>query len=310
MGLFTWIAKKFTKTEGGIFFGLNGGKPKKFNKEEYILAMKELMPEITKILRQNNNTGLVQASGENSVESSATLYDWIAGQHMPHNFLIGVTPQTVNGWGIEAPPTDIADSTIPNAAQNEVITAMPPNNFGHIEKLPEKREPAKKPKDVVTELHHSVDAISLENLDQKIQLLKDKASLTMQRYSVAELNGMVERLENRKKYAEFKDFYGAFPLTTDEKIDALLAKYKFKMHPKDIFVPEFPKEAIDVMKAYKEKTIELCGKEPVFYVIAEENLFKKKYDKRDPILLAQSPFAMAWNILGAWDEEMMVLHEL
>jgi hypothetical protein len=55
---------------------------------------------------------------------------------------------------------------------------------------------------------------------------------------------------------------------------------------------------------------ELCGKKPVFYVIAEPDKFRKAYERRDPILLVQSPFGFYWQILGAWDKEMILLSEL
>lgn len=57
-------------------------------------------------------------------------------------------------------------------------------------------------------------------------------------------------------------------------------------------------------------TVELCQLKPVFYVIAEESDFKEKDKKRDPILLAQSPFGVYYDILGAWDKEMLLLSEL
>jgi uncharacterized lipoprotein len=47
-----------------------------------------------------------------------------------------------------------------------------------------------------------------------------------------------------------------------------------------------------------------------FYVIAEEKSFKSAAEKRDPILLVQSPFGFYWQILGAWDKEMILLSEL
>ena len=38
--------------------------------------------------------------------------------------------------------------------------------------------------------------------------------------------------------------------------------------------------------------------------------FEKQYERRDPILLAQSPFGFYYHILGAWDTEMLYLPEL
>ena len=64
------------------------------------------------------------------------------------------------------------------------------------------------------------------------------------------------------------------------------------------------------MAAYTEHTVSVCGKKPIFYVIAEPDKFRKAFEKRDPILLVQSPFGFYWQILGAWDKEMLLLGEL
>lgn len=167
-----------------------------------------------------------------------------------------------------------------------------------------------KPIDVLKELETVPTPFSLALIDEKIEILKDKASLINQSYAKREVEALIERLENRKKYDKFKSFFDGFQNTTDEKIDALFEKYELVMKTSDIFVPEFPDEAISVMKKYTEEMQALCGKKPIFYVIAEDKDFKKAYEKRDPILLVQSPFGFYWQILGAWDKEMLLLQYL
>jgi hypothetical protein len=117
------------------------------------------------------------------------------------------------------------------------------------------------------------------------------------------VEGLIERLENRKKWHKFKNFFNEFQNTTDEKIDILLEKYDLVMKTSDLFIPEFPDDAIEVMKKYTDNMEKLCKKKPVFYVIAEPDKFKKAYERRDPILLVQSPFGFYWQILGAWDND-------
>lgn len=167
-----------------------------------------------------------------------------------------------------------------------------------------------KPIDVVDELGNIPNPFTLANLDDKIAMMKDKEEMIKQHYSKREVTGLRERLENRKKYPEFKEFFDQFQRTTHEKIDELTNKYTLVMKESDLFIPEFPQEAIDIMKEYTAKVEELCGQKPVYYVIAEEKEFKSAYEKRDPILLAQSPFGFYYDILGAWDEEMILLSEL
>jgi len=169
---------------------------------------------------------------------------------------------------------------------------------------------AVKPKEVLGELETIPTPWTLSNLDDKIEVLKYKRELITQHYSKREVEGLIERLENRKKWGKFKSFFDEFQNTTDEKIDILLEKYDLVMKTSDLFVPEFPDDAIAVMKKYTDNMMKLCKKKPVFYVIAEPDKFKKAYEKRDPILLVQSPFGFYWQILGAWDKEMILLSEL
>ena len=167
-----------------------------------------------------------------------------------------------------------------------------------------------KPIDVLNQLETVPTPFNLNNLDDKIAVLRDKEDMIRNQWAKREITGLIERFENRKKFEEFRVFFDRFQNTTDEKIAILLEKYALEMHPSDIFIPEFPDEAITIIKEYTEQTEKLCGKKPVFFVIAEEHLFQKAYGKRDPILLAQSPFGFYWQILGAWDKEMLLLGEL
>ncbi len=167
-----------------------------------------------------------------------------------------------------------------------------------------------KPIDVLDQLETIPTPWNLTNLDEKIEILEHKRDLIVQKYSRREVVGMIERLQNRKLWDKFSKYFNGFQNTTDEKIDDLLEKYDLVMKTSDLFVPEFPDDAIKIMKSYTTQMEKLCDKKPVFYVIAEPDKFRKAYEKRDPILLVQSPFGFYWQILGAWDKEMMLLSEL
>ncbi|MDO8640235.1 MAG: hypothetical protein Q7R33_01715 [Nitrosarchaeum sp.] len=178
-----------------------------------------------------------------------------------------------------------------------------------------------KPKDVVNELERVPSSWSLEGLDEKIAIVKDKISLITESagggHTKREISALLECLENRKKYKvndstgrPFWEFFAQFDLTNDQKINILLEKYALIMQPADIFIPELPDDAVKAMKAFSDKVKEICDKTPRFFVIATEDSFKKNYEKRDPILLVQSPFGFYYHILGAWDKEMLYLPEL
>lgn len=167
-----------------------------------------------------------------------------------------------------------------------------------------------KPIDVLHELEIVPTPFSMNFMDEKLSVLRDKKELIQQKYAAREIDALIERMENRRKYEDHKIFFDQFQTTTDEKIDELLSKYQLEMHPSDIFIPEFPDEAINVMKKYTAKVEEITGKKPIFYVIAQPEHFKKVDGKRDPILLVQSPFGFYYHILGAWDAEMLCLSML
>ena len=174
-----------------------------------------------------------------------------------------------------------------------------------------------KPKDVLSELGSIPTNWSLQALDAKLSILRDKRKLINQRFAAAEVDGLIQCLENRKKYDRksktgetFRQFFSGFDATDQLHIDAVVKKHKLVMKSADIFVPELPDVAVKAMTAYKDKALELGSKEPRFFVIANAQQFREANGKRDPILLAQSPFGFYYYILGAWDEEMLYLPEL
>jgi hypothetical protein len=167
-----------------------------------------------------------------------------------------------------------------------------------------------KPIDVVNELKVAPTQFSLVGLDEKIEILKIKRELVTQSYTQRDLESLIAMLENRKQWNKVHAFFSGFDVTTDEKINAVLTKYKLVRNSADIFVPELPDIAAKTMKRYAQTVKELCGKKIGFEVIATEESFKKTYERRDPILFAQSPFGLYYYILGVWDREMLLLGEL
>jgi hypothetical protein len=155
-----------------------------------------------------------------------------------------------------------------------------------------------------------------EYVDSQLSDFKDKLALIKsEEYDMArgvqEIASIVVRLENRKKYEEVKDFFEAYPYTTNAKIDELVKLHDYlRLGQVAQFVADMPKEAIQTMKDYNTHTSKISGKQAVFYIIADKKDFEKTNKRRDPILLAQSPFGHFWQILGAWDKEMLFLDQL
>lgn len=130
-------------------------------------------------------------------------------------------------------------------------------------------------------------------------------------YGREELESIKERLNNRYRLGEFKDVVEKYPHTSTQLVMKLIKENNhLRAQEASSFVPDFPKDAIQAMKEYEDFCVKLCDKTPVFYVIAKSEDFQKVAKRRDPILLAQSPFGHFWQILGAWDEEMIYLGDL
>jgi hypothetical protein len=191
----------------------------------------------------------------------------------------------------------------------EAVLSVPTDGNGDVVNKP-KQKISIKPIDVLAELETIPNPFSLTLIDEKIEMLRDKEKIIVQSYAKREISALIERLENRKQYQANKSFFDSFQNTTDEKIQILLDKYELVMKTSDLFVPEFPKEAIDLMKKHIKAVEKICNKKPVFYVIATSDNFKTIEKKRDPILLVQSPFGFYYQIIGAWDKEMLILSEL
>ena len=154
-------------------------------------------------------------------------------------------------------------------------------------------------------------------VNQQLETFKDKLDLVKGsnndvRRGVDEVSSILIRMENRKKYnKKVNEFYGQFPYTLSSLISKTVSTHShLKLGKIDQFVADLPKEAIEIMKDYNFATKELCDKQAVFYIIADKKDFKQTDTRRDPILLAQSPFGHFWQILGAWDDEMLFLEEL
>lgn len=153
-------------------------------------------------------------------------------------------------------------------------------------------------------------------IEEQLSTFKDKLALiTSEEYDmrrgVIEIGSIIQRMENRKVYPENKEFFEQFPYTTTAKIVDLFTKHDYlKLGQVAQFLADMPKEASDVMKEYNKNTDKICKKQAVFYILANKKDFEKTNKRRAPILFAQSPFGHIWQILGAWDEEMLLVDQL
>jgi hypothetical protein len=142
--------------------------------------------------------------------------------------------------------------------------------------------------------------------------VRDSSDMTgVYKYAYQEMCSMLIRLENRRQYESFKDGYNDWPYTTSEAIAAVLnAHTHLKAENIATLIPDLPKEAVKEIARYEKLTDKLCDQKTNYYLIVEKAKTTDVTRRRDPILLAQSPFGFFWQILGAWDKEVKFLEEL
>jgi len=264
--------------------------------------MIDAVQEILKKNRGTTNDSIAEMEGG---EDEVYLYDFVSEYQngaRGGGFISGGNFATFDGIGDD---DDALMAVTPSGIEGHSIVAIDTK----IEKVEPKIK--LKPIDVWHELEKIPNPIALENLEEKIAVLKMKKEfIRSNHYAKKEVIDMVTRLENRRKWNEFKGFFEKYDNTDTDKVNALINKYDLVLKTSDLFIPKFPKEAMDIMKEYKDNVQKLCKKSPVFYVIAEKSMFQAEDKRNDPILLVQSPFGIYWQILGAWDKELVLLEEL
>lgn len=227
-----------------------------------------------------------------------------SGDAMEDGYLFNFRADQFNspiGWGNNSAPADSNTQTpasaVPAAAVKKLMV---------------------RPKDVLQELERRPTQLDLQCLDQKIAILEQKAQLIAQHHAKRELQALIACLQLRKRYDDpipdrritYREYFARFDATDELKINALCTKHDLMHKGADIFIPEFPVDAVQIMAEYTTVVQGLTTKKPLFSVIANKDQFRSADGKRDPILLGQSPFGFYYYILGAWAEEMMYLPEL
>lgn len=180
---------------------------------------------------------------------------------------------------------------------------------------------AVEPKAVFEEIKKKSPEISFDNLDEKIIAVEKRIEVLKEHLSPEHLRDEQKTLfflRNRRLYLKTGKKYPIdWAMTNREAVDDLCKRYKLKVVPLKQYYTLIPGEGIKEMdrytNAYKAIT---CGDCPIFELIIKdveakttEGQKQKKKD-RDPILLANSPFADTMFVLGAWDDEVEIVDEI
>lgn len=170
----------------------------------------------------------------------------------------------------------------------------------------------KKPVEVFKEIISEIPQFNVANLDEQIKLVKYRMKVLKDH-----LNGGIELsderealgfLEARKKYGKYKHLF-QWGVATFSGVKNLCEKYEVSFVDMGSYYKTMPMEAIDQLEKYSAVYEKVRNDHPVLKLIIEAGPEKPEV-KKDPILLASSPFGRWWYILGAWDKEVEIVDDL
>ncbi len=167
---------------------------------------------------------------------------------------------------------------------------------------------AKKPVEVFKEILSEEPKVNLNNLDQQIALVKRRMNFLIDELGMqaSDEKEALKFLEARKELVKNKTLFG-WAVTTFSKIEELCKKYKVRLVDFQSFYKCVPMEAIDELEKFIDAYRKVSKDEPILKLIIDEG---GKETKKDPILLASSPFGKWFFVLGAWDKEVEIVDDL
>jgi len=218
----------------------------------------------------------------------------------------------VSGTAIEPPTTSEPTSGFvdinPNLWQVQERGNINDETGGKVS--PEMKDTRKevKPVEVVQEILAETPEMDIKDLDKKIKIVQRRFNSLKKAkiHATDELNAL-RYLKARKKYIKFAHLL-KWSITTETKLKELCSKYKLRFVGLSGYYRNIPMEAIDEMDIFVEAYEKIESKAtPEFFLIIDDG---GKEERKDPILLASSPFGKWYYVLGAWDKEVEIVDEI
>jgi len=176
---------------------------------------------------------------------------------------------------------------------------------------------ARKPVEIFKEIICDEPKLDLRDLDSKIKLVEKRKKLFQEELGVMthDEDQALIFLKARKKLIKNPHNF-KWATTTDKLIASLCKKYLVSKVDFYTYARTLPMEAVKELEKYLKEYKKYSRVKPLLYlIIDDEPPEKSKKDipndrKKDPILLASSPFGKWYFILGAWDKEVRIVDAL
>lgn len=215
------------------------------------------------------------------------------------------TPMYVSGY--QETPTE---STTVWQFNHSSPTVMQTSDYRETKNIPaEDKRIEKKPIEVVAEIIGEQPIINLVDLKKQIKVVERRARLLEDELNIKpnDENLALQYLRARLLYKKYESQF-KWAITTNELIDKLLTKYKLCSVAFQGYYKNVPMEAIDELEKFIKAWRNIVKKgEPELRLIIDDG---GKEQKKDPILIASSPFGKWWYVLGAWDREVEVVDSI
>ena len=166
----------------------------------------------------------------------------------------------------------------------------------------------KKPVEVVKDIVAELPKMNMANLKKQIKIVQRRMMLLEEELDVnpTDEKEALEYLRARLKWEKYGKYF-RWSITTNELLDKLIKTYELRNVSFSGYYKSIPNEAIDELEHFIKYWKKVCKKEPEVRLIIDEG---GEEEKKDPILLAHSPFGKWWYILGAWDKEVEYVDDI
>ncbi len=170
---------------------------------------------------------------------------------------------------------------------------------------------AKKPIEIWKNIIAETPRIDLVDLDHKIDVVQKRMEL-LQNYMGINPTDEIKALGYLKARTKYKKHGHLFKWATTTKtlISQLCATYKVRVVGFNSYYKTVPNEALDELKNFMIAFKKVSGGVAVNPAITLVIDVGGDETKKDPILLAESPFGNWTYVLGAWDKEIEIVDDL
>jgi hypothetical protein len=168
------------------------------------------------------------------------------------------------------------------------------------------KKPVEVFQEIISPLKPVVRLAGLENQIKMVERRRDFIKLNFNNLSTSDEDEALVYLKARQKYLKNQDAF-PWPIVLVQAVTDLCAKYKLREVGFESYYKNVPMEAIDELEKFIAAWKKIRSDEPRFRLIIDEG---GKETKKDPILLAMSPFGKWFHMLGAWDKEVEYVDDI